>query len=204
MSCWWLCRLPGSLHGRYVLPVVLPFTQSLTLLWLYGRSVKVRLLLESIDETSLSGVVAFCGRLCVVAFAGSGGCLLKVSVTKQTLAHDVLLLTSNIAWFLLFTLVKITLGVLTPSFIRLNSFQWSVGSLLNVSVSTSTLAHGVLFPLFNVLWFLGGLNEYVCGNYVGSVWRSSVFAMTMPAAGLTSSSIWWTSVPNITSVFGKL
>ena len=60
----------------------------------------MRLLLESIDETSLSGVVAFGGRLGVVAFAGSGGCLLKVSVTTQTLAHDVLLPFSNIAWFL--------------------------------------------------------------------------------------------------------
>ena len=41
-----------------------------------------------------------CGLLCVVAEEGSVGSVLKVSVFIQTTAHDVMLLFSNIAWFL--------------------------------------------------------------------------------------------------------
>ena len=105
------------------------------------------LFLESVDETFLSGVVAFGGLLCVVAEEGSVGSVLKMSVFIQTMAHDVLLLFSNIAWF--------------PS---------------------SVVVHA-------------------CGNYAGSVGMSSVFAIPMSASGLTPSSIWWTSFPDIMRVF---
>ena len=41
---------------------------------------------------------------------------------------------------------------LSLSFIRLNSFQRSVGSMLKVSVSTQTLAQGVLLRLWKLRW----------------------------------------------------
>ena len=140
VTVWTVCPTCG--------PAVCTVVDSVVALWKVG---KVCLLLERVDETFLSGVAAFGGLLCVVAEEGSvGSVLIRVFVFRQTTAHDVLLPFSNIAWFLCcfecLRLWKLRWECLTPSFTWLNSFQWSVGSLLNVSVSTQTRAHGVLFP----------------------------------------------------------
>ena len=46
----------------------------------------------------------------------------------------------------------------------------SVGSvLIRVFVFIQTTSHDVLLPFSNIVWFLGCLNGYACGNYGGSV-----------------------------------
>ena len=80
------------------------------------------------------------------------------------LAHDVVLLFSNTAWFLSSVVVHVcgnhvgnvdmsSVSTITVSASELSlsftwlTLRWSVGSVLKLSVSTQTVAHGVRRPL---------------------------------------------------------
>ena len=150
ITVWTACPAGGSVvylgFGMDGMSV-LPFALSLTLLWLCGRSEKCvfywRVLTRRFSVVWWAFFVDWVLLLKKDQLVPcSSGCLYSYRQRLMTW----LLQFSNIAWFLCCLNVYACGNYVGSVDAVFHLVEWSVGSLLNVSVSTQTLAHGVLFP----------------------------------------------------------